>query len=140
MMVAPAATPRPIVDKLNAELSAILAQPDVKEQILKYGLLVTGTTQRVLDFSITGGTVGVTLTRGVELTSGGTATSKRVLPQYRTLSFNGLDVNPASASVSFAESAYPSRVTLFGTLPIVVNKKLITPAVAIVSLAPDELG
>ena len=39
MMVAPAATPRPIVDKLNAELTAILAESDVKEQILKFGFL-----------------------------------------------------------------------------------------------------
>jgi tripartite-type tricarboxylate transporter receptor subunit TctC len=39
MMVAPAATPRPIVDRLNAELSAVLAQADTKEQILKYGFL-----------------------------------------------------------------------------------------------------
>jgi tripartite-type tricarboxylate transporter receptor subunit TctC len=39
MMVAPAATPRPIVDRLNAELTAVLAQPDVKEQILKFGFL-----------------------------------------------------------------------------------------------------
>jgi tripartite-type tricarboxylate transporter receptor subunit TctC len=39
MMVAPAATPRPIVDRLNAELTAVLTQPDVKEQILKFGFL-----------------------------------------------------------------------------------------------------
>jgi tripartite-type tricarboxylate transporter receptor subunit TctC len=39
MMVAPAATPRPIVDRLNAELTAVLALPEVKEQILKFGFL-----------------------------------------------------------------------------------------------------
>ena len=38
-MAAPAATPRSIVDKLNAELTAVLALPDVKEQILKMGFL-----------------------------------------------------------------------------------------------------
>jgi tripartite-type tricarboxylate transporter receptor subunit TctC len=38
-MAAPAATPRPIVDKLNAELTAVLAMPDVKEQILRMGFL-----------------------------------------------------------------------------------------------------
>ena len=32
-------TPRPIVDKLNREMTAILAQPEIKEQILKYGFL-----------------------------------------------------------------------------------------------------
>ena len=39
MLVAPAKTPRPIVDKLNRELTAILALPDAKEQIVKYGFL-----------------------------------------------------------------------------------------------------
>ena len=39
MLVAPAKTPRPIVDRLNRELTDILAQADTKEQILKYGFL-----------------------------------------------------------------------------------------------------
>src|SRR5262249_34793794 len=39
MLVAPARTPRPIVDQLNRELTEILAQPDTKEQILKYGFI-----------------------------------------------------------------------------------------------------
>jgi tripartite-type tricarboxylate transporter receptor subunit TctC len=39
MLVAPAKTPRPIVDKLNAELTAVLAMPEVKEQILRFGFL-----------------------------------------------------------------------------------------------------
>jgi tripartite-type tricarboxylate transporter receptor subunit TctC len=34
-----ARTPRPILDKLNAELTAVLAMPEVKEQSLKYGFL-----------------------------------------------------------------------------------------------------
>src|SRR5262249_11839513 len=38
-MAAPAATPKPIVDRLNAEINAVLAQADVQEQILKYGFL-----------------------------------------------------------------------------------------------------
>src|SRR5262249_9166203 len=37
MLVAPAATPRPVVDRLHAELKTILALPDVKEAIVKYG-------------------------------------------------------------------------------------------------------
>jgi tripartite-type tricarboxylate transporter receptor subunit TctC len=39
MLVAPAKTPRPVVDQLNRELTAILAQPDTKEQIIKYGFI-----------------------------------------------------------------------------------------------------
>jgi tripartite-type tricarboxylate transporter receptor subunit TctC len=39
MMVAPAKTPRPIVDKLHAELAAVLAMPDVQEQIYRFGFL-----------------------------------------------------------------------------------------------------
>ena len=31
--------PRPVLDKLNTEITAVLAMPDVKEQILKYGFL-----------------------------------------------------------------------------------------------------
>jgi tripartite-type tricarboxylate transporter receptor subunit TctC len=38
-IAAPAQTPRPIIDKLNAEMTAILAMPEVKEQTLKYGFL-----------------------------------------------------------------------------------------------------
>ena len=38
-MAAPAQTPRPILDKLNAEITAVLAMPEVKEQTLKYGFL-----------------------------------------------------------------------------------------------------
>jgi tripartite-type tricarboxylate transporter receptor subunit TctC len=38
-IAAPAQTPRPVLDKLNTEISAVLAMPDVKEQILKYGFL-----------------------------------------------------------------------------------------------------
>jgi tripartite-type tricarboxylate transporter receptor subunit TctC len=39
MMVAPAKTPRPIVDRLHAELTAVLAMPEVKEQIYRMGFL-----------------------------------------------------------------------------------------------------
>jgi len=38
-IAAPAQTPRPILDKLNAEITAVLAMPEVKEQILKLGFL-----------------------------------------------------------------------------------------------------
>jgi tripartite-type tricarboxylate transporter receptor subunit TctC len=39
MMVAPAKTPRPIVDRLHAELTAVLAMPEVQEQIYRMGFL-----------------------------------------------------------------------------------------------------
>jgi tripartite-type tricarboxylate transporter receptor subunit TctC len=38
-IAAPAQTPRPVLEKLNAEITAVLAMPDVKEQILRYGFL-----------------------------------------------------------------------------------------------------
>ena len=39
MLVAPAKTPRPVVDRLHRELDAILAQQDTKDQIVKFGFL-----------------------------------------------------------------------------------------------------
>ena len=39
MMVAPGKTPRPVVDKLHAELKAILALPEVTEAIAKNGMV-----------------------------------------------------------------------------------------------------
>lgn len=39
MIVAPAKTPRPIVDRLSRELTDILAQPDTKAQIVKFGFV-----------------------------------------------------------------------------------------------------
>jgi tripartite-type tricarboxylate transporter receptor subunit TctC len=38
-MAAPAQTPRPVLDKLNAEITPVLAMPEVREQILKFGFL-----------------------------------------------------------------------------------------------------
>ena len=39
LIVAPAKTPKPIVDKLNAEIKAVTALPEVRSQMLKMGLL-----------------------------------------------------------------------------------------------------
>ena len=39
LIVAPAKTPRPIVERLNREIADILAQADSKQQIIKYGFL-----------------------------------------------------------------------------------------------------
>jgi tripartite-type tricarboxylate transporter receptor subunit TctC len=43
MVVAPAATPRHIVERLHGEIRSIMAQPDVKEQIATQGLLPVDT-------------------------------------------------------------------------------------------------
>jgi tripartite-type tricarboxylate transporter receptor subunit TctC len=39
MLVAPAKTPRPVVERLNREMTQLLAQPESKEQVLRYGFL-----------------------------------------------------------------------------------------------------
>jgi tripartite-type tricarboxylate transporter receptor subunit TctC len=44
MLVAPARTPRPIVDKLHNEMKAILAAPDMKERIAGDGMLMMDNT------------------------------------------------------------------------------------------------
>jgi tripartite-type tricarboxylate transporter receptor subunit TctC len=43
-MLAPAGTPRPVIASLNAEVLKILAQPDVKQQLLAQGFEVLGGT------------------------------------------------------------------------------------------------
>jgi len=45
---APAGTPRPIVERMSAEINKIIQTPEGREQILKFGLLVTGTTPEEL--------------------------------------------------------------------------------------------
>jgi tripartite-type tricarboxylate transporter receptor subunit TctC len=39
MLVAPAKTPRPIVEQLNREMTAVLAEADTKAQVLKFGFI-----------------------------------------------------------------------------------------------------
>jgi tripartite-type tricarboxylate transporter receptor subunit TctC len=41
---APAGTPRPVIDRMNAEINRIIQTPEGREQMLKFGLLATGTT------------------------------------------------------------------------------------------------
>jgi len=41
---APAGTPRPIVERMNTEINSIIQTPEGREQMLKFGLLATGTT------------------------------------------------------------------------------------------------
>jgi len=41
---APAGTPRAIIERMNAEINRIIQTPEGREQMLKFGLLATGTT------------------------------------------------------------------------------------------------
>jgi len=41
---APAGTPRPILERMNAEINRIIQTPEGRESMLKFGLLATGTT------------------------------------------------------------------------------------------------
>jgi tripartite-type tricarboxylate transporter receptor subunit TctC len=43
MVVAPAATPKPVVDKLHAELKAIMAMPETRQAIARIGLVPVDT-------------------------------------------------------------------------------------------------
>jgi len=41
---APAGTPRPVIERMNVEINRIIQTPEGREQMLKFGLLATGTT------------------------------------------------------------------------------------------------
>lgn len=43
-ILAPAGTPKPVIDRLNAEMNTIMAQPDFKERLRNMGVQVTGGT------------------------------------------------------------------------------------------------
>jgi tripartite-type tricarboxylate transporter receptor subunit TctC len=43
MVVAPAATPKDVVERLHTEIKAFMVQPEVKEQVFKMGLLPVDT-------------------------------------------------------------------------------------------------
>ncbi len=43
-IVAPAGTPAPVIDRLSADLKKILAEPEVKDALLKQGAIATWTT------------------------------------------------------------------------------------------------
>jgi tripartite-type tricarboxylate transporter receptor subunit TctC len=45
---APAGTPRPIIERMSAEINRIIQTPDGREQMLKFGLLATGTSPEEL--------------------------------------------------------------------------------------------
>ena len=51
VLVAPAGTPQPIIDRLSAEVDRILKKPDVVERFAKLGAtLVGGTPKQLGDF------------------------------------------------------------------------------------------
>ncbi|MBN9690461.1 MAG: Ig-like domain-containing protein [Verrucomicrobia bacterium] len=106
----------------------------------KQSYVIAGTTQKVLDFSLTGGTLGVTLSRGLVLSRDGTPTTTEIRPQYRTVSFNGFEVDAGNGSVNFDFRDYPGRVTVIDGLTIEVDGALKTPVVALVSLSPNRNG
>jgi tripartite-type tricarboxylate transporter receptor subunit TctC len=43
-IMAPAGTPRPIIERMSAEINRAIQSPEGREQMLKFGLLATGTT------------------------------------------------------------------------------------------------
>jgi len=45
---APAGTPRPVIERMNAEINRVIQTPEGREQMLKFGLLATGTTPEEL--------------------------------------------------------------------------------------------
>jgi tripartite-type tricarboxylate transporter receptor subunit TctC len=45
---APAGTPRPIIERMSTEINRIIQTPEGREQMLKFGLLATGTTPEEL--------------------------------------------------------------------------------------------
>jgi tripartite-type tricarboxylate transporter receptor subunit TctC len=47
-LVGPAALPRPLVERMNKEMVAVLAKPQVKEQMLKHGFMVKSSTPEAL--------------------------------------------------------------------------------------------
>ena len=47
-----AGTPRPIVERLNKEINAVLAMPEVRERLLAMGVTPTGSTPEALDAQI----------------------------------------------------------------------------------------
>ncbi len=101
--------------------------------------IISGSTQKILDFSVSGGTLGVTLTGGYGRTQGGGVnTGNPVFPQYRTMAFNGIDIG--AGAVDFASGDYPGRVTIIDGLPVEHEGQLYTPLAALVSLSPDRLG
>ncbi|MBN8248112.1 MAG: RHS repeat protein, partial [Verrucomicrobia bacterium] len=107
----------------------------------KFGYLLSGTTQRILDFSpvAAGQFIGITLTRGAGRNAAGEV-SGRYPPGYRTLALNLDAANPTDALYRFPDNAYPRWVSVFPSLSILSNDVPLLLPVALVSLQPDADG
>jgi tripartite-type tricarboxylate transporter receptor subunit TctC len=55
-VMAPAGTPKAIIDKVNKDIAAILQLPDVRERLLAQGTIPTATTPQAFDLMIKGDT------------------------------------------------------------------------------------
>ncbi|HLH55045.1 MAG TPA: Ig-like domain-containing protein, partial [Verrucomicrobiae bacterium] len=112
-----------------------------------YGLdqnyVLQGTTQKILDFSVTRGAsiVGVTLGAGLQLDPTGKVIGS-IPPSYRTLALSGpLNVSdPTNSLFSFGTGAYPRWVTILDQLQLQINNSPVQIAAAVVSLQPDTNG
>ncbi len=108
--------------------------------------VIQGSTQKILDFSVTPGAniVGVTLGLGVGFDSKGNPTGPSLPFSYRTLGFNGLPLNssnPTDALFPFGTGSYPRWVSVFDALPIIESNNVPTViSVALVSLEPGTNG
>ena len=50
VLLAPARTPQPIVERINAEVNAAIQEPDLRDKILKLGAVPEGPPQAVAAF------------------------------------------------------------------------------------------
>jgi RHS repeat-associated protein len=101
-------------------------------------------SQRILDFDFDLGYCGVTLTSGKVLT--GSDAGKDLPTGYRTLVFNGLDLDRDNATTGFNPGARPKRVSTFFDVPIEIEDPQTgeitdeSKVISIVSLSPDDDG
>jgi RHS repeat-associated protein len=115
----------------------------------KFGFTPTdGTTQKVLDFdfSVLLGELdwlGVTLSAGNKLIPTGLLdpiVGPAILPGYRTLLFQGVDMDPETATLNFGANAHPKRVVGRLNARLNINGTEEARAVVLVSLSPDTDG
>ncbi|MBL9172703.1 MAG: Ig-like domain-containing protein, partial [Verrucomicrobiales bacterium] len=125
----------------EGDLLPIPAIPSPEFAGKKFSYVLSGTTQRILDFSpvAAGQVVGVTLTRGAHRGDSGEVFG-RIPPSYRTLSLSLNTADPENAMYRFPDAAYPRWVSVFPSLTILSNDVPTLPSVALVSLQPDADG
>jgi RHS repeat-associated protein len=107
-----------------------------------------GTTQKILDFdfSLTLGVLdwlGVTLSAGNKLIPTGLLdpiVGPAILPGYRTLLFQGVDMDPETATLNFGANAHPKRLVGRLNARLNINGTEQAQAIVLVSLSPDNDG